>query len=97
MAHNEPPHQDLRCLQMQLGSSLVLEELENIYDQVTKTNYFLYQIYENCYFVTFIVIYSFVSCLFYEKKKCSNDQCYMLINQLLRGEVQTKKHGSKLY
>ena len=27
MAHYEPPHQDLRCLQIQLFSSLVLKEL----------------------------------------------------------------------
>ena len=26
-AHDEPPHQDLRCLQIQLFSSLVLKEL----------------------------------------------------------------------
>ena len=26
MAHNEPPHQDLRCLQIQLFSNLVLKE-----------------------------------------------------------------------
>ena len=25
VAHNEPPHQDLRCLQIQLFSSLVLK------------------------------------------------------------------------
>ena len=27
MAHDEPPHQDLRCLQIQLFSSLVVKEL----------------------------------------------------------------------
>ena len=27
VAHNEPPHQDLRCLQIQLFSSVVLKEL----------------------------------------------------------------------
>ena len=27
MAHYEPPHQDLRCLQIQLFSSLVVKEL----------------------------------------------------------------------
>ena len=27
MAHYEPPHQDLRCLQIQLFSTLVLKEL----------------------------------------------------------------------
>ena len=27
VAHDEPPHQDLRCLQIQIISSLVLEEL----------------------------------------------------------------------
>ena len=27
VAHNEPPHQDLRCLQIQLFSSLVLKEI----------------------------------------------------------------------
>ena len=26
MSHNEPPHQDLRCLQIQLYSSLVLKK-----------------------------------------------------------------------
>ena len=31
MAHNEPPHQDLRCLQIQLFSSLVPEELNKVY------------------------------------------------------------------
>ena len=30
MAHYEPPHQDLRCYQIQLFSSLVLKELINI-------------------------------------------------------------------
>ena len=30
MAHYEPPHQDLRCKQIQLFSSLVLKELINI-------------------------------------------------------------------
>ena len=30
MAHYEPPHQDLRCLQIQLFSSLVVKELRNI-------------------------------------------------------------------
>ena len=28
MAHYEPPHQDLRCLQIQLFSSLVVKELK---------------------------------------------------------------------
>ena len=28
VAHYEPPHQDLRCLQIQLFSSLVLKELK---------------------------------------------------------------------
>ena len=28
MAHNEPPHQDLRCLQIQLFLSLVVKELK---------------------------------------------------------------------
>ena len=28
MAHDEPPHQDQRCLQIQLVSSLVLKELK---------------------------------------------------------------------
>ena len=27
VAHHEPPHQDLRCLQIQLFSSLVVKEL----------------------------------------------------------------------
>ena len=30
MAHYEPPHQDLRCLQVQLFSSLVLKELRHM-------------------------------------------------------------------
>ena len=30
VAHNEPPHQDLRCLQIQLFSSLVLKELRQL-------------------------------------------------------------------
>ena len=30
VAHYEPPHQDLRCLQIQLFSFLVLKELNNI-------------------------------------------------------------------
>ena len=29
VAHSEPPHQDLRCLQIQLFSSVVLKELSN--------------------------------------------------------------------
>ena len=28
VAHHEPPHQDLRCLQIQLFSSLVVQELK---------------------------------------------------------------------
>ena len=28
VAHHEPPHQDLRCLQIQLFSSLVVKELK---------------------------------------------------------------------
>ena len=31
VAHLEPPHQDLRCLQIQLFSSLVLKELKEQY------------------------------------------------------------------
>ena len=30
VAHYEPPHQDLRCLQIQLFSSLVLKELKRV-------------------------------------------------------------------
>ena len=30
MAHHEPPHQGLRCLQIQLFSSLVVKELNEI-------------------------------------------------------------------
>ena len=30
MAQNEPPHQDLRCLQIQLYASLVVKELRSI-------------------------------------------------------------------
>ena len=30
VAHDEPPHQDLRCLQIQLFASLVLKELRHI-------------------------------------------------------------------
>ena len=30
VAHNEPPHQDLRCLQIQLFSSPVLKELRDL-------------------------------------------------------------------
>ena len=30
VAHYEPPHQDLRCLQIQLFSSLVLKQLRNV-------------------------------------------------------------------
>ena len=29
VAHNEPPHQDLRCMQIQLFSSLVVKELNH--------------------------------------------------------------------
>ena len=32
MAHYEPPHQDLRCLQIQLFSSLALKELSMLLD-----------------------------------------------------------------
>ena len=42
MAHHEPPHQDLHCLQIQLFSSLVIKELRLIvittYLNVTKEN-----------------------------------------------------------
>ena len=30
MAHNEPPHQELHCLQIQLSLSLVLKELKSL-------------------------------------------------------------------
>ena len=30
MAHNEPPHQDLRCLQIHLFASLVVKDLKNV-------------------------------------------------------------------
>ena len=36
VAHNEPPHQDLRCLQIQLFSSLILKELIPGSKQVTE-------------------------------------------------------------
>ena len=32
VAQNEPPHQDLRCLQIQLFASLVVKELRGAYD-----------------------------------------------------------------
>ena len=35
VAHYEPPHQDLRCLQIQLFSSLVVKELKLALLQVT--------------------------------------------------------------
>ena len=34
VAHNEPPHLDLRCLQIQLFSSLVVKELKNLNKQL---------------------------------------------------------------
>ena len=34
VAHYEPPHQDLRCLQIHLFSSLVLKELRIVYETV---------------------------------------------------------------
>ena len=37
MAHDEPPHQDLRCLQIQLFSSLVVKELSHQTSQVAIT------------------------------------------------------------
>ena len=36
MAHYEPPHQDLRCLQIQLHASLVLEELTLLHSERPK-------------------------------------------------------------
>ena len=33
MAHDEPPHHNLHCLQIQLFSSLVLKELEYNYKE----------------------------------------------------------------
>ena len=47
MAHYEPPHQDLRCLQSQLFSSLVvkelIKELKTSAVEIIKTwNYFLH-------------------------------------------------------
>ena len=35
VAHYEPPHQDLRCLQIQLFSSLVVKELRSIHLETT--------------------------------------------------------------
>ena len=37
VAHYEPPHQDLRCLQIQLFSSLVLKELNLFYSKYSET------------------------------------------------------------
>ena len=38
MAHDEPPHEDLRCLQIQLFSSLVVKELTHFFQlEGTKT------------------------------------------------------------
>ena len=34
VAHYEPPHQDLRCLQIQLFSSLVVKELKQEYSKL---------------------------------------------------------------
>ena len=34
MAHHEPPHQDLHCLQIQLFSSLVVKELNRVVPNV---------------------------------------------------------------
>ena len=44
VAHDEPPHQDLRCLQIQLFSSLVLKELSCTSSQAkgTKSTLFLF-------------------------------------------------------
>ena len=36
MAHYEPPHQDLRCLQIQLFSSLVCKGLNDIFSETTR-------------------------------------------------------------
>ena len=39
VAHYEPPHQDLQCLQIQLFSSLVLKELQDCNPKIiTKLN-----------------------------------------------------------
>ena len=45
MAHHEPPHQDLGCLQIQLFLSVVLKELNSIYfkmDITTKVTLYMY-------------------------------------------------------
>ena len=36
MAHYEPPHQDLRCLEIRLFSSLVVKELKTYLQQTVK-------------------------------------------------------------
>ena len=39
VAHYEPPHQNLRCLQIQLFSSLVVKELRTTKTELVKTIY----------------------------------------------------------
>ena len=39
VAHDEPPHQDQRCLQIQLFSSLVLKRVKQIKETTEKYNY----------------------------------------------------------
>ena len=40
MAHYEPPHQDLRCLQIQLFSSLVVKELSLLVSNAIQSRMF---------------------------------------------------------
>ena len=52
VTHHEPPHQDLRCFQIQLFSSLVLKELKYI----GTPSYFLPFLFRKIQFFVFFCI-----------------------------------------
>ena len=61
MAHNEPPHQDLHCLQIQLFSSLVVKELSDEAIKMTFHNLVRLQ----SYLVSICFIKCFCVCVFF--------------------------------
>ena len=67
MAHNEPPNQDLHCLQIQLFSSLVVKELSDeaikmtFHDLVRLQSYLVSICFIKCFFFFCVCVCVFLS------------------------------------
>ena len=51
VAHHEPPHQDLHCLQIQLFLSLALKKLNNLSSMYKFFSFLLFSFYFLFYFL----------------------------------------------